>query len=98
MLVVVQGAPLAWLLPSLGAERHVGIRTYVVDPVRASGLATIAREAIAAHRGPLSVLRMQGDDDPEALRSFGVAVRGACSPVIGNLARRPAELCPLARP
>jgi hypothetical protein len=97
-LVLVQGAPLAWLLPSLGPQaRYVGIRNHLVEPDRASGLRTLVAGVIDAQRGSIAVLRARGDDDAAALDAFGVSVAGPCREVRGNLARHPAELCPAAR-
>lgn len=95
-LVLVHGAPLAFVLPSLPpGVRFAGIAGLVDE--RDSGLRRHISALLAEHRGALHVLLVRGTDPAPALASFGLAVSGPCAPVTTNLARFAIDLCPAAR-
>lgn len=75
----------------------LAIHNNFMDPQRCTRLQARVERTVAAHVGPLWLLRPVRVDHPAAERMalYGLTVSGACLPVRDSLAE--VELCPLAR-
>ncbi|HTA64069.1 MAG TPA: hypothetical protein VK753_01070, partial [Xanthomonadaceae bacterium] len=100
MVVLSSWSPLAYAVTALPDDvPAIGIYNTLLQPHDCAGLAVAARQRIAAHAGPIWLLRGSDPTDDNgqgiAASDYGLIVAGHCEPVTTNFGTL--RLCPLRK-